>query len=121
MSLTSLPNAPERSGLPAAGRSSAWLYAASQDSALIDGDGDLDLILHFETQATELAYLSAQLAADDPDGDGILNSNHQTAAVSLTDLTATDEYFQGFDEVDLFLSGKHLRDLLENHAAANLI
>ena len=28
--------------------------------------------------------------------------------------TTTDEYFEGFDEADLFLSGRNLRDLLES-------
>lgn len=97
--------------------------ASAVHSALedVDGDGDLDMILHFEIQETNLAELYAQLVADDPDGDGVLNSNHQTAAVSLTGLTATDEYFEGFDEVDLFLSGKNLRDFLEDLAEAGAI
>jgi len=86
-----------------------------------DGDGDLDMVLHFRVQDTNLADVYAQLVADDLDEDGVLDSNHQAATVSLTGLTATDEYFQGFDEVDLFLSGKHLRDLLEDLAANGVI
>ena len=58
---------------------------------------------------------------DDLNGDGILDSNHQTAAVSLTGETAADEYFQGFDDMDLFLSGRNLRDLLEDLAAEGAI
>ena len=86
-----------------------------------DGDGDLDLVLHFEIQETNLADVYAQLVADDLNGDGILDSNHQTTAVSLTGETAADEYFQGFDDMDLFLSGKNLRDFLEDLATAGAI
>jgi predicted outer membrane repeat protein len=87
----------------------------------VDGDGDLDMVLHFRVQDTNLADLYAQLLAEDIDEDGVLDSNRQTATVSLTGRTATDEYFAGFDEVDLFLSGKNLRDLLEELAAAGVI
>ena len=72
----------------------------------VNGDGDLDMVLHFRVQDTNLADIYyAQLLAEDLK-DGVLDSNHQTAAVSLTGRTATDEYFAGFDDVDLFLSGK---------------
>jgi predicted outer membrane repeat protein len=95
------------------------VHSALEDT---DGDGDLDLVLHFAIQETNLADLYAQLLADDiNDEDGILDSNHQTAAVSLTGHTATDEYFEGLDELDLFLSGKNLRDFLEDLAAAGVI
>ena len=94
------------------------VHSALEDT---DGDGDLDLILHFRTEETNLADLYALLLADDFNEDGVLDSNHQTAAVSLTGQTATDEYFEGFDDVDLFLSGKNLRDFLEDLAAAGVI
>ena len=87
----------------------------------VDGDGDLDMVLHFRVRDTNLADLYAQLLADDPDGDGTLNSSRRTAAVSLTGQTATDEYFAGFDEVDLFLSGRNLRDFLDRLASAGAI
>ena len=97
--------------------------ASAVHSALedVDGDGDLDMILHFDIHETNLAELYAQLVAEDLDGDGTLDSNHKTAAVSLTGLTAADEYFEGFDEVDLFLTGKNLRDFLEDLAAVGAI
>ena len=86
----------------------------------VDGDGDLDMVLHFRVQDTNLAEIYAQLLAVDIE-DGVLDSSHQTASVSLTGQTATDEYFAGFDDVDLFLSGKNLRDFLKGLAAAGLI
>ena len=86
----------------------------------VDGDGDLDMVLHFRVQDTNLADWYARLLAEDIE-DGVLDSNHQTASVSLTGKTATDEYFAGFDDVDLFLSGKNLRDFLKELAAAGLI
>jgi len=87
----------------------------------VDGDGDLDMVLHFRVRDTNLADLYAQLLVDDPDADGTLNSSRRTAAVSLTGQTATDEYFAGFDEVDLFLSGRNLRDFLDRLASAGAI
>jgi hypothetical protein len=97
--------------------------ASAVHSALedVDGDGDLDMVLHFRVQDTNLADLYAQLLAEDINEDGILDSNRQSAAVSLTGQTAADECFEGFDDVDLFLSGKNLRDFLEDLAAAGAI
>lgn len=94
------------------------VHSALEDT---DGDGDLDLVLHFEIQETNLADLYAQLLADDLNEDGVLDSNRQTATVSLTGQTATDEYFEGIDELDLFLSGKNLRELLDDLAAVGAI
>ncbi len=94
------------------------VHSAMEDT---DGDGDLDLVLHFRVEDTNLADIYAQLLAEDLDEDGILDSNHQTTEVSLIGQTATDEYFQGFDDVDLFLSGKNLRELLEDLAEAGVI
>jgi hypothetical protein len=87
----------------------------------VDGDGDLDLVLHFRTQDTNLAELYAQLLAEDLDEDGVLDSSRQTATVSLTGRTTADEYFAGYDDVELFLAGKNLRDLLNVLAAAGAI
>jgi hypothetical protein len=87
----------------------------------VDGDGDLDMVLHFQVQDTTLAYLYEQLLANDADGDGILDSNRQTTAISLTGETIADEDFLGTDEVDLFFSGKALRDLLDRLAVAGVL
>ncbi|MFC1596540.1 choice-of-anchor Q domain-containing protein [Planctomycetota bacterium] len=86
------------------------VHSALED---VDGDGDLDMVLHFRVQDTTLADLYAQLLVDDHDADGILDSNRQTAAVSLTGETLAGEAILGTDEVDLFFSGKALRDLLD--------
>jgi hypothetical protein len=97
--------------------------ASAVHSALedVDGDGDLDMVLHFQVQETNLADIYAQLLAEDINEDGVLDSNRQSVAVSLTGQTAADECFEGFDDVDLFLSGKNLREFLEDLAAAGVI
>jgi uncharacterized delta-60 repeat protein len=87
----------------------------------VDGDGDLDMVLHFRIQDTNLQALYEQLIADDLNGDGVLDSNHQTVGVSLTGATVDDVLFAGEDQMDLFLSGRALRELLDELAAAGAI
>jgi hypothetical protein len=94
------------------------VHSALED---VDGDGDLDHVFHFRIEDTLLDEIYAQLLADDLAEDGALDSNRQTTAVSLTGQTSTDEYFEGFDELDLFLSGKNLRNLLDELAALGAI
>lgn len=86
-----------------------------------DCDGDLDLVLHFRTQDTNLREIYAQLLADDINEDGVLDSRRQEATVSLSGRTIDDRAFEGFDELDLFLSCKALREMLEELAAAGAI
>jgi hypothetical protein len=86
-----------------------------------DADGDLDMVLHFRTQDTNLGSIYEQLLADDADADGVLDSNHHTVGVSLTGQTTHDIFFEGFDDVNLFLSGKALRTLLAELAATGVI
>lgn len=90
--------------------------AATVHSALedVDGDGDLDMILHFRIQDTNLRALYTQLLLDDLDGDGVLDSNHQVASVTLTGQTVDEVLFAGTEDLDLFLAGKNLRTLLES-------
>lgn len=87
----------------------------------VNGDGRLDLVLNFRTQDTTLRALYAQLLADDVDADGVLDSSHQAASITLTGSTTTQQQFQGSDTIDLFLAGKALRDLLGRLAAVGAI
>ena len=87
----------------------------------VDGDGDLDRVLHFRTQDTTLRALYEQLIAGDLNGDGVLDSNHQVAEVSLTGVTMNDVVFAGLDQMDLFLAVRTLRELLDQLAAAGAI
>ena len=83
----------------------------------VDGDGDLDMVLHFRVQDTNLLAIYEQLLFDDLE-DRVLDWSHQQAEVSLTGQTVDDVVFEGFDQLDLFLSGKALRSLLAELAAA---
>lgn len=87
----------------------------------IDGDGDLDLLLHFRIQDTMLAAIYRQLVAEDLDGDGKLDSRAKTASVSLAGLTIDKELFQGSDTVNLSLSGRALRSLLDELFAQGIL
>jgi hypothetical protein len=84
----------------------------------VDDDGDLDMILHFDIRDTDLAIIYNQSLGDDADGDGVLDSTHQMATVSLTGETVDGQQILGADEVDLFFSGKALRELLDQLALA---
>jgi hypothetical protein len=96
----------------------AGAHAITSSLKDVNGDGRVDLVLQFRTQDTTFRSLYSQLLADDIDADGILDSNHQTANVSLTGETVDQVLISGFDTVDLFLSGKKLRSLLDQLAAA---
>jgi hypothetical protein len=78
----------------------------------VDDDGDLDLVLQFRTQETDLLdRYRDRVMADLADGD--LDSSRQELEVSLTGKTLDGEGFQGTDTVDLFLAGRSLRDFLD--------
>ena len=79
----------------------------------VDGDGDLDMVLHVNIHDTNLEEIYAQLLLDDVNAEGVLDSTRQEASVSLTGETTDDQQFIGTDDVDLFFSGKALRDLLD--------
>lgn len=99
----------------------AGAYAV--DSYLLDvnGDGRLDLTLNFRTQDTNLRLLYEQLLADDINCDGVLDSSHQTATAELSGETVDHIFIEGFGDLDLFLSGKKLRSLLDELAASGAI
>ena len=87
----------------------------------VNGDGRLDLVLNFRTQDTTLRSLYELLLADDLDGDGVLDTSHQTASVSLSGETVDEVLIEGFDSLDLFLAGRSLRELLEDLAESGAI
>jgi hypothetical protein len=91
----------------------AGAHAVSSALQDVDGDGDLDMVLQFNTQDTSLKAIYEQLLVNDADLDGVLDSTRQAAEVHLTGDTVTDQSFEGYDSVNLFLSGKALRDLLD--------
>lgn len=79
----------------------------------VDGDGDLDLLMHFRVGETNLAGVYAAMLADDVDADGVLDSTNQVAEVSLTGETVNQDQIAGSDEIDLFLRGRALREVLD--------
>lgn len=79
----------------------------------VDGDGRLDLTLHFRVQDTNLRGVYEQLLAEDHDGDGVLDTTQQTASVSLAGALAGGYLFTGTTSLDLSLTGRQLRDLLD--------
>lgn len=91
----------------------------------MDGDGDLDLVLKFVLQDTALREIYTQLLADaDQVVDGSLDpavTTRQRALVLLTGRTLHGGLLEAFDEVDLFLAGSALRDLLDQLASEGRI
>jgi hypothetical protein len=91
-----------------------FIGAAAVHHALedVDGDGDLDLILHFRIQNTALdeAYVGALL---EDLADGFLDSNHQDIEATLSGLTTDGKLFEGTDILDAFYAGKALQEVLE--------
>lgn len=91
----------------------------------VDFDGDLDLVMHFRRQETNLSDVYARLLADaDQNVDGCLDagiSNHQLATLLLTGRTMDGARFQGTTQLDLFLAGVDFRRLADELAAHGLI
>ena len=88
------------------------VHSAMED---VDGDGDLDMVLHFLVEDTNLEEIYAQMLAVDSE------SSHQSLAVSLTGATLDGTSITGSDGVDVFFSGKALRELLEELALAGVL
>jgi hypothetical protein len=99
----------------------AGARAVGSGWADVNGDGRLDRVLNIRTQDTNLRALYEQLLADDINADGVLDSTQQEAAVNLTGQTTDGVGIEGSDTVDVFLSGKALRQMLSEMAAAHLI
>jgi hypothetical protein len=93
-----------------------FAHAGAWQSSLVDAneDGRLDLQLKFSRQDTILDQIYADLLTDDHDADGILDSTHQIAQVDVTGQTLDDVLFTGSDSINLFLSGRSLRSLLDD-------
>jgi hypothetical protein len=95
-------------------RSSLRFAGAAPDKvslADVNGDGHKDLVLKFRLQDTNLLDAYRDLVLADR-ADGQLDSNHQTATVSLTGQLLNGQQFAGQDTVDLFLAGSNLRKFL---------
>ena len=77
----------------------------------MDGDGDLDLVLHFRIQDTNLEreYKDALL---EEMADGTLDDNHQDIQATLTGETTDGILFEGTDTIEAFFVGKALQDAL---------
>ncbi len=78
----------------------------------VDGDGDLDLIMHFRLQDTALLQEYHDIVMADLEDDGILDGNRKEYDLTLTGLTTDGLSFEGTETVDIFLAGKALNELL---------
>jgi len=79
----------------------------------VDGDGDLDLVIHFRLEETTLLDVYEGLLRADL-ADGKIDSNHQAVDIALEGMTNDGTFFRGSDIADLFLTGKDLEEFLED-------
>jgi len=71
-------------------------------------------VLHFRTDETRLRAIYEMLLQDDLDEDGVLDSTRQETSVALTGEAVDRVLMEGSDDLNLFLAGKNLRNLLED-------
>ena len=89
-----------------------WAGAGVYHSSLedVDNDGDLDLVLHFRLKDTDLLAVFAGLANK--------NGGHKkqsfNVSTTLSGETTDGTQFLGTAPVDVFMSGRALRDLLDS-------
>ena len=79
----------------------------------VDHDGDMDVVLQFWTQQTNLLDLYADALVQDL-LDGVLDSSVQSVSVKLSGMTTLGDSFEGFDTLDLFLPKKALEELIDS-------
>ena len=93
-------------GAHVAQRTNGAYFSTLEDA---DGDGDLDLVLHFRLAETDLLDVYEDLLREDLE-DGTLDSYRQSVDIALEGLTNDGNAFRGSDTLDLFLTGKNLND-----------
>lgn len=93
-------------GANVAQREDGSYFSAVED---VDGDGHLDLVLHFRLAETDLLDIYERLLWEDLQ-DGTLDSYWQSVDIALEGFTNEGDPFVGSDTLDLFLIGNPLRD-----------
>ena len=87
-----------------------WAQAAASGSKFrdVNHDGLADLVLTFQLSDTSLVDLYRNALAVDS------QNNHQTVDVPITGRTNSGTVISGFHTLDLFMTGRALRDMLNS-------
>lgn len=87
--------------------------AAVVNSALADvnGDGRLDLVLHFRLQDANLSALYVSLLKSDLQQSGMFGQDRRAVSAELSGKMQDGQTFDEHEDVKVFLAGKALRDL----------